>query len=214
MAAKSAKNSRRVIRFKTQRRLGTELPGLGKPGALDRRPYPPGENGNKRRKYSDYALRLEAKQKIRFHYNIKEKQLRNFIKKAKKGSATNWANTLAGLLERRLDNIVFRLGMASSIRAARQLVSHKHILVNGVVLNIGSAIMAEGATISITEKAKENQAVIQATGSPRLEVPDFLRREDKGDLASGVLQAIPTLAHIPFEFEPGLFTEYYAARKV
>lgn len=208
------KNSRRVIRFKTQRRLGTELPGLGKPGALDRRPYPPGENGNKRRKYSDYALRLEAKQKIRFHYNIKEKQLRNFIKKAKKGSATNWANTLAGLLERRLDNIVFRLGMAPSIRAARQLVSHKHILVDKQVLNIGSAIISEGATVSITEKAKENQAVVQASGSPRLEVPDFLRREDKDGLASGVLQAIPTLAHIPFEFEPGLFTEYYAARKV
>lgn len=210
----TAKTARRIVRFKTQRRLGVELPGLGKPGALDRKPYPPGENGNKRRKYSDYALRLEAKQKIRFHYNIKEKQLRNFIQKAKKGSSTNWVNTLAGLLERRLDNVVFRLGMAPSIRAARQLVSHKHVLVNNEILNIGSAIVSEGSTVSITEKAKENQAVIQATNSPRLEVPDFLRREDKNNLPAGVVQAIPTVAHIPFEFEPGLFTEYYAARKV
>ncbi len=110
--------------------------------------------------------------------------------------------------------MVFRLGMAPSIRAARQLVSHKHVLVNDVVLNIGSAIVPQGASVSISEKAKENQAVIQATNSPRLEVPDFLRREDKGNLPSGVLQAVPTVGHIPFEFEPGLFTEYYAARKV
>ena len=79
-----AKKVGKVARFKIQRRFGTELPGLGKPGALERRPYPPGENGNKRRKYSDYALRLEEKQKIRLHYGVKEEQLRRFIRDAKK----------------------------------------------------------------------------------------------------------------------------------
>ena len=85
-----AKSEGKVARFKIQRRLGTELPGLGKPGALGRKPYPPGENGNKRKKYSDFALRLEEKQKIRFHYGLREKQLRRFIRDAKKGIGADW----------------------------------------------------------------------------------------------------------------------------
>ena len=117
--------------FKTQRRLGLELPGLGKSGALSRRPYPPGESGNKRKKYSDYALRLEEKQKLRLNYILTERQLRRFIRDSKTGQPANWVNSLAGRLERRLDNVVFRLGFAPSIPAARQLVSHGHILVDG-----------------------------------------------------------------------------------
>jgi small subunit ribosomal protein S4 len=100
-------------RFRIQRRLGTELPGLGKAGALERRPYPPGEAGNKRKKFSNYALQLEEKQKVMFHYGLREKQLRRFIRDAKKGNATkNWISALAGLLELRLDNTVFRMGFA------------------------------------------------------------------------------------------------------
>lgn len=203
----------KVARFKIQRRLGTELPGLGKAGALERRQYPPGENGNKRRRYSDYALRLEEKQKVRMHYDLREKQLRRFIRDAKKGSGANWVKKLVGLLECRLDNVVFRLGFAPSIRAARQLVNHGHILVNGQKVDIPSYIVVQGAEIQYQDKAKENQIVLQAQKSPRLEVPDFLRMEEKGGKPMGVLQAVPSVEHIPFTFNAGLFTEYYAARK-
>ncbi|RME17967.1 MAG: 30S ribosomal protein S4 [Bdellovibrio sp.] len=208
------KKKGKVARFKIQRRLGTELPGLGKPGALERRPYPPGENGNKRRKFSDYALRLEEKQKIRFHYGLREEQLRRFIRDSKRGASTNWVNKLIGLLERRLDNVVFRLGLAPSIRSARQLVSHKHVLVDGKVVNIASYVVKPGQKVSLKEKAYENQIVLRAKEAPRLEVPDFLRKEEENGKAVGIVQAIPGVEHVPFTFDAGLFTEYYAARKV
>src|SRR5579863_6728132 len=126
-----AKKIGKSARYKVQRRLGSELPGLGKAGALERRPYPPGENGNKRKKYSDFALRLEEKQKLRVHYGLREEQLRRFIRHSKQGSAHNWVTKMVGLLERRLDNLVFRLGYAPSIRSARQLCSHGHVRVDG-----------------------------------------------------------------------------------
>ena len=202
----------KVARFKLQRRLGTELPGLGKPGALERRPYPPGENGNKRRKYSDYALRLEEKQKIRVHYGLREEQLRRFIRNAKKGSATNWVKKLMGLLECRLDNLCFRLGFAPSIRSARQLVSHGHVLVNGKTVNVGSYVVPQGAKVSVAEKSRTNQIVLRAIQAPRLEVPDYLRKESDGGFDVGIVQAMPGTEHVPFQFDAGLFTEYYAAR--
>ena len=203
----------KAARFKVQRRLGTELPGLGKPGALERRPYPPGENGNKRRKYSDYALRLEEKQKIRVHYCLREEQLRRFIRNSKTGSATNWVNKLMGLLECRLDNLVFRLGFAPSIRSARQLVSHGHVTVNGAEVSIGSYVVPQGAKVGLTQKALQNQIVLQAMNAPRLDLPDYLRKESEAGAEVGVIQSIPGTEHVPFQFDAGLFTEYYAARK-
>ena len=200
-------------RFKIQRRFGMEFPGLGKKGALERRPYPPGESGSKRRKYSDYALRLEEKQKIRFHYILREHQLRRFIRASKKGAASNWVEKLAGLLERRLDNIVFRLGFAPSMLSARQLVSHGHILVNGQKTSIPSYVVQKGSKISMTKKALLNQNVIQAAASPRLDLPDFLIKEENQERPVGVVQDIPGVGHIPFTFDASLFTEYYAARK-
>ena len=202
----------KVARFKLQRRLGTELPGLGKPGALERRPYPPGENGNKRRKYSDYALRLEEKQKIRVHYGLREKQLRRFIRAAKKGSAANWVKKLMGLLECRLDNLVFRLGFAPSIRAARQLVSHGHVVVDGKIVAVGSYVVPQNSKVTVTEKGRTNQIVLRAQQAPRLELPDYLRKETEGGFEVGVVQAVPGTEHVPFQFDAGLFTEYYAAR--
>ncbi len=203
----------KVARFKIQRRLGMELPGLGKAGALERRPYPPGENGNKRRKYSDYALRMEEKQKIRQHYALREKQLRRFIRDAKQGAGTNWVNKLAGLLERRLDNVIFRLGFAPSMRAARQMVSHGHVLINGRTLDISSYVVPQGAEIRLKEKGYANQIYLRAKQAPRMEVPDFLRKEEKDGNEIGIVQAIPGSEHVPFTFDAGLFTEYYAARK-
>ncbi len=203
----------KVARYRIQRRLGVELPGLGKAGALERRPYPPGQNGNRRRKYSDFALRLEEKQKIRCNYELREKQLRRFIRDSKRGSGTNWVSKLAGLLESRLDNVVFRLGFAPSIRSARQLVSHGHILVDGKPLTVGSCVLKAGTKVSLNAKAGENQIYLRAKQAPRLEIPDFLRKEDQNGAEVGIVQAVPGLEHIPFQFDSGLFTEYYAARK-
>lgn len=205
----------RKPRFKVQRRLGVELPGLGKAGALERRPYPPGESGNKRKKYSDYTLRLEEKQKLRYNYILKECQLRRFIRDSKKGGQSgNWVSKLASLLERRLDNVVFRMGLAPSLLAARQLVGHGHVLVDGKKVNIPSFVVKVGQEVSLKEKALKNQIVLQGLQNPRLEVPDYLKKEERNGKIVGIVQTLPNLEHIPFAFDSGLFTEYYAARKV
>ena len=147
------------------------------------------------------------------NYELREEQLRRFIRNSKTGSSTNWVNKLMGLLERRLDNLVFRLGFAPSIRAARQLCSHGHILVNGKTVTVGSYVVPQGGKIRVSDKAMENQIVLQAMKAPRLEVPDYLRKESEGGVEVGVIQAIPGTEHVPFQFDAGLFTEYYAARK-
>lgn len=203
----------RTPRFKRQRRLGTELPGLGKAGALDRRPYPPGQHGNQRRKLSEYALRLEEKQKILFHYGIREEQLRRFVRDSKRGKATDWVDTLIGRLERRLDNLVFRLGFAPSIRSARQLVLHGHVLVDGKKVTIGSAVVEKGSQVSLTPAASKGTLMLQAKASPRLELPDYLGKEVVGDSEVGTVRDIPHAHDVPFPFETGLLAEYYAARK-
>jgi small subunit ribosomal protein S4 len=201
-------------RYRIQRRLGTELPGLGKAGALERRPYPPGQNGNRRRKFSDYALRLEEKQKIRHHYCLREEQLRRFIRKAKTGAASNWTAKLMGLLECRLDNAMFRMGLAPSIRSARQIISHGHVLVDGKRVNIPSLVLQPNQKVTLTDKGVQNQIYLRAKQSPRLEVADYLRVEEESGKPVGFVQNTPGLEHVPFTFDAGLFTEYYAARNV
>ncbi len=201
-------------RFKIQRKLGLELPGLGKPGALTRKPYPPGQHGNKRKKYSDFALRLEEKQKLRFHYLLTEKQLQHFIRRAKRGLGTNWTDKLVGLLERRLDNISFRLGLCPSIQSARQMISHGHILVNGKKVTVGSAVLKQNDKVTLSDKGVNNQNYLRVKDAPRLELPDYLRKEEDGGKPVGTVLAVPHIEHVPFPFDAGLFTEYYAAKNV
>lgn len=202
-------------RFKIQRRLGTELPGLGKAGALERRPYPPGQHGNKRKKFSNYALQLEEKQKVMFHYCLREKQLRRFIRVAKTGSATKkWLDALASLLELRLDNVVFRLGFAPGIKAARQMVSHGHVLVNGKKVNVGSYTVKVGDEIKLREKSYTHQNYLQVKDSPRLELPEYLEKSETTGFAVGKIKELPDAKQVPFSFSPNLFTEYYSLRSV
>ena len=208
-----ATKTRVTPRFKTQRRLGSELPGLGKAGALERKPYPPGEHGMKRRKYSNFALQLEEKQKVLKNYCLKEKQLRRFIRDAKKGASANWIEQVAGLLELRLDNLVFRLNFAPSIRAAKQLISHGHILVNGKKADISSMVLKVGDEVSIRDKSQEHQVYLHAKDNPRMEVPSHLTKETKDNKELGKVVAVPGLEAIPFPFQSGLFTEYYSLRK-
>jgi small subunit ribosomal protein S4 len=202
-------------KWKIQRALGLELPGLGKPGALEKRNYPPGQHGqNRKRKLSEFGAQLREKQKLIFHYGIREEQLRRFVRKAKSLQPQNWIEALVGLLERRLDNVVFRLGYARSIAGARQLVSHGHVLVNGRRETIGSMVLAPGAIITLSERANRWESTQTARQSPRLPLPSFLQFEDPAVMERGVLLSVSTSGNIPFEFNTNQVAEYYAKRGV
>ena len=195
--------------FKIQRALGVELPGLGKAGALERRPYGPGVHGNKRKKVSDYAVRLKEKQKLVFHYGLREKQLVTYVKQSKRVKERAWMETLVINLERRLNNVVFRLNWAPSMSAASQMVSHGQILVNGKKVDRASFVVQKGDVVSLSEKGYKNQLYLRGLESPRLPaVPACFKVEGK-DKQKATLVEHPLPTDIPFEFEPQLVTEYY-----
>ncbi|MCY4524863.1 MAG: 30S ribosomal protein S4 [Halobacteriovoraceae bacterium] len=196
-------------RFKVQRALGLELPGLGKPGALERRPYAPGVHGNKRKKISDYAVRQREKQKLTHHYGLREKQLVNYIKKAKKDTSRAWIDTLIITLESRLSNVIFRLNFAPSILAACQMISHGQVLLNGKKVKSAGIIIKRGDVISLTEKGYKGQSYSHAQSTPRLPaVPACFDMEGK-DLKKATVAQEPLATDIPFEFEEQLVTEHY-----
>ncbi len=196
--------------FKIQRRLGVELPGLGKAGALERRPYGPGMHGMKRKKLSDYTIRLMEKQKVRFHYGIRENQLVTLVKKCKKDKSRAWVDTLVINLESRLDNVVFRLNWAPSMAAARQMVVHGLIRVNGKKLDIPSASVSVNDEISLTDKAAKSGNYLQAKARPRLSaIPAYLQIEADGEKEKAKMISNPLPEDIPFPFEKRLVIEYY-----
>ncbi|WP_158822860.1 30S ribosomal protein S4 [Granulicella sp. S156] len=201
-------------KWKIQRALGLELPGLGKPGALEKRNYPPGQHGRLRRKTTQFGTQLREKQKLLFHYGLREEQLQRFVRKARSLNASDWMESLIGLLERRLDNIVFRLGFARSVAAARQLVSHGHIMVNGRRETIGSMVLRPGEVIWLTERASQMGPVQEALQSPRLPLPSYLQRQNPSTPDRGILLFIPGSGHVPFEFNKIQVAEYYAKRGV
>lgn len=201
-------------KYKIQRRLATELPGLGKPGATVKRPNPPGMVSRRRRKLTDYAVRLHEKQKLRFHYGLGERQLRRFIRMSKKGLAARrhpqgWPGRLIGILEARVDNVIFRAGWARSIPAARQLVSHGHVYVNGKRLDIPSAVLSTGDRVTLSTKMAGNVQTKDSQERPRLELPDFLQFAS-GDRKEVELTAEPQPGHIPFQFELSYIAEIYS----
>ena len=203
-------------KFKMQRALGIELPGLGKPGALEKRNFPPGQHGQSkaRKKLSEYGTQLKEKQKILFHYGLREEQLRRFVRDARRIQASNWVESLVGLLERRLDNVVFRLGFARSMAAARQLVSHGHVMVNGRILTIASAVLRIGDFIRLTEYASSMQATQDSRQNPRLPLPGYLQFASEGITDHAVVRMQPDSSHVPFAFDPRQVAEYYAQRGV
>jgi small subunit ribosomal protein S4 len=198
-----------------QRALGLELPGLGKPGALATRNYPPGQHGqSKNRKLTEFASQLREKQKLLFHYGLREEQLRRFVRDARTLQKSNWIESLIGLLERRVDNVVFRLGFARSIAAARQLVSHGHVMVNGRILTIGSAVLRVGDFIKLTAFAGDMQSTLASRQSPRLTLPSYLQFATEGVTDHGLVRMLPNSQHVPFEFDPRQVAEYYAKQGV
>ncbi len=202
-------------KFRIQRSLLIELPGLGKPGALERRNYPPGQHGrSQKRKVTQFGAQLREKQKLLFHYGLREEQLRRFVRKATSLNSPNWIESLIGLLERRLDNVVFRLGHARSMASARQLSSHGHILVNGRRQTIASMVLRVGEQIGLSERAKQLIAVRDAQQNPRLDLSSYLRFGNEATKEMGVLLSLPGVKHVPFEFNASQVAEYYAKRGV
>ncbi len=205
-----AKATTGVSRFKIQRALGLELPGLGKAGALDRRPYGPGVHGNKRKKISDYAVRLKEKQKLLYHYGLREKQLVKYVKAAKKNTAGKpWMEVMISTLETRLNNVVFRLNWAPSIPAASQMVSHGQVKVNGKVVDKASFIVKVGDVVELTAKGYKNQNYKQSQETPRLpSVPACYKLEGTEEKKAEMIAA-PMPEDVPFEYDGQLVVEHY-----
>lgn len=196
-------------RFKIQRRLGLELPGLGKAGALERRPYPPGQHGVKRKKLSDYSVRLLEKQKVIFHYGLREAQLRHYVKRAKKHRGRTWIEILVIDLESRLVNVVFRLNFAPSMGAARQLVSHGHVLINGKKACHPAIPVKQGDKISLSTDGYQTDSYKVAREKPRMVTPAFLAKNADGGHEVGQMVSMPDSRDIPFAFDAQLVTEFY-----
>ncbi len=168
----------------------------------------PGQHGARRTRNSDYAVQLREKQKVRRIYGVLEKQFRNYYKKADRQKGATGENLLR-LLERRLDNVVYRMGFGSTRAESRQLVSHKAILVNGHVTNIPSYQVAAGDTITIREKAK-NQLRIQGSLAIAANRTPVEWVEVNADKLEGVYKAFPERDELPSEINENLIVELYS----
>jgi len=178
--------------------------------AFERRKYPPGQHGNsrRRRQKSDYALQLMEKQKAKYTYGVLERQFRNLFEKASRKSGVTGV-ILLQYLEARLDNVVFRLGIAPTRRGARQLVNHKHIMVNGVVTNIPSCQIQPGDIISVRGKS-QNLEVITHSISNSGDVRKFPWLEWNGDKGEGKFMEYPEREQIPEMINEQLIVELYS----
>ncbi|NJM58552.1 MAG: 30S ribosomal protein S4 [Synechococcales cyanobacterium RU_4_20] len=195
-------------RLKITRRLG-DLPGLTRKSA--RRSYPPGQHGQARRKRSEYAVRLEEKQKLRYNYGVTERQLIRYVKKARRVQGST-GQVLLQLLEMRLDNTAFRLGLAPTIPAARQLVNHGHVTVNGKVLDIPSYQCRPGDVVSVRDRDASRKLVAANMEYPGLSnIPSHLEF-DKNKL-EGKVNGVIEREWVALNINELLVVEYYS-RKV
>ena len=196
-------------KYKIDRRLGENLWGRPK-SPVNRRQNPPGEHGQRRRKPSDFGTQLMAKQKLKGYYaNIGERQFRRYYQEASRRTGDTGEN-LIGLLEQRLDAVVYRSKFVPTVFAARQFVNHGHVLVNGKKVTIPSYQVREGDEIQIKEKSREIGIVLEALESPEREVPDYIDIDYKAMKATFV--RTPKLADVPYpvHMEPNLVVEYYS----
>ena len=197
-------------KHKVDRRLKANLWGRPK-SPFNTRGYPPGQHGqSKSAKPSDFGVQLQAKQKLKCYYgNMNERQFRNVYKKAimKKGDS---AENLIGLLERRLDAIVYRAKLATTIFSARQLINHGHLKVNGKKVNISSYQVKEEDSIEIRDKSKQLAFIDVALANKEREVPEYLQVDEKNKKVKFV--RVPKFEEVPYPvvMEPNLVIEYYS----
>ena len=191
--------------WKKSRRLGISLSGTGK--ELQRRPYAPGQHGpTSRENLSEYGLQLKEKQKLRFLYGLNERQFFNLFQQAGKIRQGEHGTNFMILLEQRLDNLVYRLGYATTRRQARQLVNHGHILVDGKRLDIPSYTVKVGQTIGVREKSK-NLTVIQESVESLYGRPDYLEFDE--DKLEGKMTRLPEREEMPAEIQEAYIVEFY-----
>ena len=197
-------------KHKVDRRLKVNLWGRPK-SPFNTRAYPPGQHGQtKSAKPSDYGIQLQAKQKLKCYYgNMNERQFRNMYKRAimKKGDT---AENLIGLLERRLDAVIYRSKLSNTIFSSRQLINHGHVRVNGKKVNISSYQVKEEDTIEIREKSKQLALIDIALANKEREVPEYLQLDEKNKKVKFV--RIPKFEEVPYPvvMEPNLVIEYYS----
>ena len=192
--------------WKLSRRLGISLSGTGK--ELEKRPYAPGQHGpNQRRKLSEYGLQLQEKQKLRHMYGCKERQFHNLFVKAGKMGGIHGENFMI-LLESRLDNLVYRLGLARTRRQARQLVNHGHILVDGKRVDIPSYRLQPGQTIGVREKSR-NLDIIKEAIEVNNFVPDYLTFD--AEKLEGTFTRLPERSELPAEINEAFIVEFYSS---
>ncbi|OZI12789.1 30S ribosomal protein S4 [Bacillaceae bacterium SAS-127] len=191
--------------WKLSRRLGISLSGTGK--ELEKRPYAPGQHGpNQRKKLSEYGLQLQEKQKLRHMYGVNERQFRNLFVKAGKMKGVYGENFMI-LLECRLDNLVYRLGLARTRRQARQLVNHGHVTVDGQRVDIPSYQVKPNQVISVREKSRSLEIVKEAIEVNNF-VPEYLTFD--ADKLEGTFTRLPERAELSAEINESLIVEYYS----
>jgi len=202
-------SKRSSAKYKLDRRMGENIWGRPK-SPINTRPNPPGQHGARRKsKVSDYGIQLRAKQKLKGYYGeVTEKQFKRTYQEAASMKGDTGQN-LIGLLEQRLDMVVYRAKFAPTVFSARQIVSHGHIYVNGVKCNIASRRIRVGDVISLGNKAKEMALVAEAQALPEREVPDYVAA-DGTDKVTFV--RVPTLDEVPYpvRMEPNLVVEFYS----
>jgi|TARA_R110001606_G_scaffold20870_5_gene74275 small subunit ribosomal protein S4 len=201
---------RTSAKYKLDRRMGENIWGRAK-SPVNRREYGPGQHGQRRKnKLSDFGTQLRAKQKLKGYYgDLTEKQFRRIYAEAERIRGDTGEN-LVGLLERRLDAVVYRSKFVATIWAARQFVNHGHIQVNGQRVNIASYRVKEGDVISIRERSRQLAIVLEAVALTERDVPDYLEVDHNKMTATFV--RTPALGDIPYavQMEPNLVVEFYA----
>ena len=202
-------SKRENSKYKINRRLGANMWGRPK-SPYNRREYGPGQHGQKRKKPTDFGLQLNAKQRLKGYYgNVSERQMRRYYTEALRRRGDTSEN-LIELLERRLDAVIYRMKFTATPFAARQLVNHGHIKVNGRRVNIASFQVKDGSEIELTNKAKEMAVVLEAVQSTERDVPDYITADHKN--MKGSFVRAPKLADVPYpvQMEPSLVVEFYS----
>ncbi|GEQ98337.1 30S ribosomal protein S4 [Iodidimonas gelatinilytica] len=201
--------SKRIsAKHKIDRRMGENIWGRAK-SPVNTRQYGPGEHGQRRKgKLSDFGIQLRAKQKLKGYYgSITEKQFNRYYKEAA-GKKGDTGEHLIGILERRLDAVVYRAKFVPTVFAARQFVSHGHVLVNGKRANVPSYMVKEGDVIEVREKSRQMPMVLEAGQSPERDVPEYITVEG----TKATFMRVPTLDEVPYpvQMEPNLVVEFYS----
>jgi small subunit ribosomal protein S4 len=203
-----ARNSSRKAKGKIVRRLGVNIFGNPKyERLLERRPNPPGMHTRRRGRLSDYGTQLVEKQKLRFHYGIAERQFRTIFAKAKSMAGVT-GDTMMILLERRLDNVVYRMGLAATRAQARQLVLHGHLALNGRKASTPSQLVKAGDKITVKERKSSQTIVHDAIEANHREVPSWLMVDAKA--SAGMVIRMPERSEIPSVANEQLIVEFYS----